>query len=356
MLEVEEVSSTVGFESLGGTWNELSEGLATPLLATSFAFAYTYWKNRGSGNNLLVLVAKEDGVPVGIAPLMSSTVRLGPLRAKKVSFLLPRYLECDFIVKEARRQEFIPVVVEHLLRRSGCDYMEFSGIPERSESTPILQATASQAGLSFSRKLHSAGRYVPITGTWESFLDSHSQSFRKDLRYYERRLMRKGSLETVRLKGSADQAELRGLLGAVDGHSWKDEWASRPQNRGLINDLLLECAKRGWLDAFFLELDGVPISYLCLVRYGGKAYAIFTSYSEQHAHDSPGLVCFGRVMQLLFKDHDVHEVDFMSNYEYLQRWTSQQRERYIITLTPGGPSGSLLRLGRWTLHRTRGEA
>lgn len=352
-LSIEEVRTLEAFEALAEVWDELAGRADCPHLSSTFAFAFAWWKNRSYGNQLFILLLKDRGRLVGIAPLMISEVRWGIVKAKKVSFMLARYLESDFIVEPDRRRECIRLVIEYSLRTTGCHYMEFCGIPEESGSLPVLKEVAREMRMKVSRDFHSAGCYLPIEGSWDSFMKRKSARFRKNARYYAKQLRSKGRLETVRVRRTDDPVGLMNRIVAVDRRGWKAGWVARPENRGLMSDLLTICNENGWLDIFFEELDGVPISYLFMIRFKGKAYAMFTAYRLEHASDSPGFFSFSHALEQLFQEQDVHEVDFLSSYEYLRRWTDHLRKRYLVTLYRGGLSGQAVRLSRGILHGTR---
>ena len=353
LLTVTEVRSLEDFASLEGPWDRLLGRADFVRLASSFTFARTWWKHRSFGNNLFVLVMKDREEVVGIAPFMISEVKAGLVRARKVSFMFARYLESDFIVESGRREECVRLAVQHALRASGCHYLELSGMSEESGTLPVLRSVASEMGLGFSSRLHSGGRYIPVQGPWEAFLDRRSPGFRKDLRYYERRLAAQGKLELVRSRGAIEPKGLMDKMMAVDEASWKVGWAARPENGAWMLDLLGVSGEKGWLDAFFLELGGVPVSYLVFIRHAGRAYAMFTSYSLKLAHSSPGMVCFGRSLNTLFDENEVSEVDFLSDYPYLRSWTESIRNRYVVTLYPSTAMGQAVRLARGVIGRVR---
>lgn len=355
LLSVEEVRTLAAFEALEDAWDGLVERVQFPYLSASFLFAFSWWKNRSYDNQLYILLVKEGERLVGIAPLMISEVAWRKFKAKKVSFMLPRYLECDFITEPTQRRECIRRIIAHSLRNTNCDYIEFCGIPGESGSLTFLKELAGEKGMSFSRGFHSAGCYLPIEGTWDSFMKAKSSSFRKSTRYYENKILSKGTLKTVRVRSTHQPVDLMKRLMLVDENSWKANWVAKPENAGFISDLLIGCNENGWLDIFLEEIAGMPIAYLFLIHYKCKAYAMFTSYSLEYESDSPGLVSFGHALRQLFQDKDVSEVDFLSSYDYVRRWTGLLRRRYLVTLYPQGVSGKVLKLSRGILHLTRSE-
>ena len=197
--------------------------------------------------------------------------------ARKVSYLLPRYLQSDFIAESEWRREFIERIIEHSVRGIGCDYIEFSGIPEVSNSFKLLGEVAQSKRMSIFKKFHSAGCYIPVECDWDSFINSRRHIFRNILRYCEHKLTQRGKLETVRIRNTSDPSQVLVKMLQVVHNSWKLDWIAQKQNRGLISDLLMHCNENGSLDVFFEEIDAVPVAYLFLIHYRRKAYAMFTS-------------------------------------------------------------------------------
>jgi CelD/BcsL family acetyltransferase involved in cellulose biosynthesis len=351
-LTVGEVNTIEGLAALERPWNDLAQKVDPVVLTTTFPFASVWWRHRSLDNRLFVLTVKDGTRLVGIAPLMISEVDWGMVRARKVSFMFARYLESDFIAEPELKEECIRATVQHAFKSTRCHYLELGGLAKTSSSIPSLKKVAEESGMGFSQGYHSSGRYIPVAGTWESFLKGRSAGFRKDLRYYERKLRGRGKLETVRM-GGGDSEEILRRLRLVDHGSWKLEWFARPENVDWMNGLIVESGKRGWLDTFLLELDGAPIAYVVFIRPTGKAYAMFTGYDLRLAHESPGMVCFSKALNQIFDEGGVSEVDFLSNYPYLHSWTDKARSRYLVTLYPEGTSGIVVRMGRRFLHRAR---
>jgi CelD/BcsL family acetyltransferase involved in cellulose biosynthesis len=140
----------------------------------------------------------------------------------------------------------------------------------------------------------------------------------------------------------------------IERNSWKADWISREENRGFLIELLRRCNDNEWLDFYFLQLNDTPIAYLFTIRYLEKAYALFTSYSIEYAPQSPGFVCLYFMINQLFEDRQkVKELDLITDYEYVRRWTSLERSRFLTTMYEGSLSGQAVRLGRWIIHRKR---
>lgn len=244
--------------------------------------------------------------------------------------------------------------MKYILEQSHCHYIELCGIPDGSLNFRILKKVAAELGLSFFQSLHSRGCYLPLQGTWDSFIKGKSEKFRKSYRNNINRLMRLGRLETTVVELSSNYDEVVKKLMEVDTQSWKASWISEAANKGFILELLKRCLKNRWLNLCFLELNGAPIAYWFMIRFGGKSYAMFTSYKEKFADYSPGLVCLYFVLLHLFKESGgIEEVDFLSSYNYLQRWTNLTRNRYLLTIYKRDLAGRAFHLGRMSIHRIR---
>ena len=215
---------------------------------------------------------------------------------------------------QGEKEESVNVVLNYILEKKNCHYLEFSGLSRESDTFQILRKASKEIGLSFSFSMHSKGCYLPVEGTWEEFLKSKSRRFRKKDRQQTSHFETLGELEILRLQRLANLSDISDQLIAIDQGGWKVGWISRLENRGFLLELLRRCNDHGTLDLFLLRVSGTPAAYWFMIHHREKAYALFTSYKEKFAHESPGFVCLHHAMRLLFSDDQrVSEIDFLSS-------------------------------------------
>ncbi len=348
------VDAEQDFRDLEPRWTDLLLRSGGKSLTSTFEFVHTWWEHLPGRGSLHILVAAEEGRIVGVAPLVISTVKRAGVGARKASFVLPRYLEADFIAEKGREVECAEVFLKQLKDERSCQYLELSGLTDESGTKLFLEHSAPKLGFSYSCRLHSAGRYVPVVGSWEDFLEGRGWKLRKNLRHDLNILRRTGRLEVVRIREGSEAYKMIEKAETVDAKSWKAGLTTAPKKKSTRNNLLRRLAALGWIDFFALELDGTPIAYWLFVRYGRKGYAFYTAYDGKYASRSPGSVLLYLALGHIFREREVDEVDFLTDYTYLRKWTEFRRNRFVATLYPQNIGGRVTHAARAVLHSSLG--
>lgn len=353
MLSIEEVDTLEKLEALRDVWTNLIKDCGVENLFSTFDFVYAWWKHRSFGNRLFTLIIREDSRVVGIAPLMMSDVKWFGFRVRKVSLLF-RILVSDFIIEQSRKEECIRLFIKYAFEKSHCHYIQLCGIRSESPTVQIIKNITKEMGVSFRVDVHSKECFIPLQGTWDSFIRGKSKNFRKRCRKSINRLNRSGQPKVVRVRKSANiGTEIERVL-EIESRSWKAKWISEKENSGLVTELIQRCNDNGWLDLWFLELESTPIAYWFNILYGNKAYAMFTTYNGDYAAQSPGFVILYYVINQLFSENkDLREIDFLNELPYLRRWTEFERDRVQVTLYNRGFISQLVGFGRSIIHFAR---
>lgn len=349
-LQLRVITTKEEFTNLEQAWDETLERSSNDHISATFAFERTWWEHFGSDCVPHIILAESNGKVVGIAPLMISTVKRAGVRVRKASFMLPRYLGADFIIEKGREAECIELFLQEIMSGEACQYLELSGLTDESTSKIILERVARQQGMSFSLDLHSEGCYLRLTGSWDNFMGRRSWKLRKNINHDLRSFQDNKGFRVARIRDPLEFEGAMEMAAKIDAQSWK---ARLPKTSGEIRfrrELLLALASRGKVDFFALELGESPVAYWLFVMHRSKAYAFYTSYDHRFSSRSPGGVLLYLALEELFKEGRVSEVDFITSYPYLKRWTELKRRRFVATLYPHGIEGRFVHLARKALH------
>lgn len=360
MLSVERINSLETMRSLEDEWNRLIAKNDIENLFSTFDYCYAWWKHYGSANNLLfILVARDSNKIVGIAPLMTSVINMFGFRVRKVAFLAPLWGSSDLIVEQNREEECIRLFMKYILVRSQCHFIELLSIPMESKTITILKNIAQERRLPFHTEVSLGSSFLPIQGSWDTFLKSQNVKFRKTCRGNLNRLERLGPYRVLRITKSNDVASLIKLGLEMERSRWENERRARfyfkKENVEFWTEIAERCNRKGLLDFSYLELNNKPIAYLMTIRIRNKVYALSTSYNENFAAASPGFAIFYFVIKQLFSENNrVKELDFLTHkvHPYIRRWTKKRNKVVTVTLYNTNPISRIISKVRPLVHTT----
>jgi len=338
-------------------WNELVKACApTPFLLVELMRAY--FKPGTRGSHPLAIVMREKGRLIGIAAFQTKIQYLLEkprlLKYRTAEFLLPDVLTPDFVVRPNHRRQFVEGVLSTLFDTVGCQTALLI-LPTGSPNVAVLGSWCRRRGMGVWSSITSLHPVVKVRGTWNDYQASLGRQFIREVMKSKRRLERKGQLTMI--KGVVDNQAVVDKILEIDRHSWKEDWKSRRNARGIKGgDDMLE----GLLDYYknspgselipkcwVMELDGKPIAFAIFTTMGKIAYLEKTSFDLRYQYFSPGTCLHLSLFQALFDSKEVTNMDFLSMHEYMRHWRPEEltREAFLIEGRKGAV-GTLVKAAR----------
>jgi len=156
----------------------------------------TWWQIYHSSFSPLVLVAIDEGIPCGIAPLV---VRKGASPRLEFFGQNKAYGEyLDFIVPSGKEDQVTPLfckTISELHRQGKFQSMNLAVMLENSPNLPIFTHSLKEHGIEISRSPERPCPYLELPTNWELYLTLKGQKLRKQVEYNERRLARCGKIK-----------------------------------------------------------------------------------------------------------------------------------------------------------------
>jgi len=349
MYSIDAIRSIQELDAIEGEWRTLTTDGGGDGVGLTFDYNQLCWKHFNSEDSLLVLLARDGGNLVGIAPLKMSKIKWHSIEANKVSFIGPRYLMYDFIAKEGTKHEVIKSSITYLKNETDFDYVELCSLLSGSTSVASLRDISRELHLAHSSTFRGDTLSILLEGTWSSFSQAKGRHFRKRQRDAMRLLSTLGESKVIRTRSTHDVDDVVRRTRDVMGGSWKAERAK--STTGFLADYVRRLNSIGELDLFEMSVDDRVIAFWLLARLRGIAYAMFTAYDEHYSDYSPGFVLLDRVVRELFSEGgSIRELDFLNDLPYMRRWANLVRHRQSVTLSSNRASSQLIRFGRRLLH------
>jgi CelD/BcsL family acetyltransferase involved in cellulose biosynthesis len=324
-IEVSEITDLALLEQMRDDWSELVAACGNPSPYITPEFLIPWMRSLDQGWECRVLVARQGKRTVGLAPLfdrlirrfaISCVIRSFPLRGTTPPF--------DIIVGEPA-DDIVRAILQYLCRSGGWDILWLHGISHSSATLPYIGVIASEFNLSCHIEISEHSLMVPIRGSWDAFLASHSKKFRQNIRRAWRALEQLGTPRIITYPGSSLTVSVAtGFILDVIQRSWKGYQGENDVHGQTILECAREFDRRNWLSLRFLMLDETPIAYLFVIEYRNNAFAYHTAYDLEYQRASPGLFLIQDAVCCAF-EKGLGVFDFGGSTDFLKRWTDYEQ-------------------------------
>lgn len=341
MLTVEKIDCLDAFAALKDEWEDLLAQCPhrTPFLTHDWMM--TWWKHFGVGKELCILVIREHGRLVAIAPLMKYRGQFYERYVKvpvRVIETMANYHSnrVDLIFAEFR-YEVLATLWKYLLTQTGWDCLRLYPVLADSPTVAGLRRLAIHQGVRAAFLPDQTSPYLTIQQEWAEYTRQLPGELQRKARKAER-LKADGDLKTEIVTRDADvEARLSEMFGVAEkGWAGQEGTAisSTEQLRGFYADLAHVAHQRDWLFLGVLKAGEQPIAFEYNLRYNQTAYNLKIGFDPAYARYNPGTVLRYSMLSDIFQNgHRLREFDFLGGAEpYKFMWTQQARPHLKIYL------------------------
>jgi CelD/BcsL family acetyltransferase involved in cellulose biosynthesis len=353
-MDILEITDDAAFETLEHDWRALHAlGRSTPF--QSWEWMSSWWRHARRGS-LWVLVARQDGVAVGILPLHRDAYHGLPLR--RVSFLATPISDYHGLLAapehaDACARAFVAFLME---RASEWDVIDLPDLPVDS---PLVRA-APEAELRAVVTHHRVCPVIALKPTWDEQRAALGKSLRTRVGQKRRQLERNFEVAFDVVGGDE-------LGPALDELFWlhNQRWRRRGL-RGAFADARIrrfhqDVARRfqdsGWLRLHRLRLDGKTRAMFYCFAYGERVYYYLSGFDLALARYSLGTVLMAQAVADSIA-RGAHEFDLLRGDEnYKREWRADERATMRLVLGKPRSLRSRVALGvSWLERRLEHEA
>ncbi|HEY1784201.1 MAG TPA: GNAT family N-acetyltransferase [Pirellulales bacterium] len=359
MAQVVEINDPAELAGCRLLWTKLYGETAGASFFHSFDWFETYWRHHGDRQRLRLLLVESAGSPIGILPLAvrRETTRLGTIRVLTYpledwgSFYGPigPYPTATLIagLGHVRRTEV------------DWDLIDLRWIDSLEACDRTLRAMEIR-GFSATTAVWAKSAQIETAGGWEAYWAARKRTWRKNVRYAEKRLAIHGPVEFTRFRprgATWDEGEpcwpLYDECESLATRSWQGSSTtgttlSHAAVQPFLRAAHAAAVHAGAADISLLSVGGVPAAFAYCYQSGGYVYGLRMGFDDEQAHEGAGTVLLARLIQDSFERGD-RIVDLGSEYlECKQPWLTRLAESYHVThFRASGPKAQALRLKRW---------
>ncbi|HWQ21870.1 MAG TPA: GNAT family N-acetyltransferase [Clostridia bacterium] len=340
-METRLIEDGPGFAQLEPFWNQLVVNSIANTCHSTFEWLFTWWKYFGTDRHLLLVVAIEDGVPVGLAPLYAGS---GTTEPRDLHFLgqgLSDY--ADFIAPRGRLDVLEALIAAVLDLRSSWDGMDLEEMPAQSPTRERLDHAVKVRDVAAVWQTTVQCPYLPIETGWEAFYATMGKGFQHEVR---NKLNRWNNRSTGRVEGMelryVDRREVDSTFvdevvalsdkrRSVDSH--RSPFLNHPDQE-FLREVLPLMGRRNQLRVAELRSGSALLAFMLAYYWEGVVYTWNTQYDPAYREYSLGRIVLVRFAEQSFRE-GCHELDFMRGEEpYKFQWTSLSRTNLALRTEP----------------------
>ncbi|MEI6352088.1 MAG: GNAT family N-acetyltransferase [Verrucomicrobiota bacterium] len=330
-LELEELTSGGALRALVPEWERLWENTpaATPFQMPGWLLSW--WKHFGAGKKLWVLILREAGELVGVAPLCIH-VENGVRKVLLIGVAVSDYLDALFAPEVA--ETGATLVFEHLARHAArWDVCDLQPLLEES----ALLSAELPAGLRSSLGKTDTCTRLELSGDPARFRTRFSAHFRKRLSAARRNAEALGAVRFELASAQTFPMQFDILL-RLHRSRWKTRnepgLITNASAEGFHRDAAHSLLKRGALRLWTLQIGARPAAALHAFVHRRRLYAYLSGLEPEFEKASPGVLLIMHAIEQAMLE-GVIECDFLRGREaYKYRWAVREFPTCVRHLVP----------------------
>jgi CelD/BcsL family acetyltransferase involved in cellulose biosynthesis len=329
-LAVDLVTDYAAFVALEAEWNDTVDRARVPHPFLRHEWVRTWWDSFGSNHRLHILVVRDGGRIIAIAPLMREAATVYGVPVRRIAFLANDHTpRTDVIIADRPDQAYRAIWSALVEEIDQWDVLQLTQLPRTSPTLDAVSKLAAAEGLATGTWQSSDSPYLELAGTWDGYWASLPSKFRSNIR---NRMSRLRGIGEPALEILTDRAAIQGACDdawKLEASGWKQEEGtsicSDPAVHRFYTLLTERATERGWLRLLFLTVGGRRIAVSYSACYDGRLFLFKTGYDPEYHTCSPFKLLTWFATQDAFA-HGMREVDFLGDSEpWKQEWTPAAR-------------------------------
>ena len=323
-LELEEVTTLVGFAALRADWDRLADRLDEGSPFHGWAWNWTWWKHFGRGRLRIVVIRSGDEVR-GIAQFQVR--RHGPLLSSMVPIGWGNRLteQLDLLLPEEDRDELLGAI-RVWLRRQRCTWVWLPGLRPEEVATAVGPVVPVHVkAIPFER--------LELPASWETLVAGLNKSMRDNVKYYPKLLRRHGHDYQFRIAAEREAVQralpilfrLHRRRARMQGSVAHKDYLRDRSYRAFLEEVLPELAAAGQAKVGLLEIGGEAVAAIAWLEMGRSVFLYYSGFDPAWSKYSVVMVATGEVIKQAI-EAGLERVEFLRGTDpFKTRWGTAQR-------------------------------
>jgi len=331
-VDIVEIRDAEQLAAMAGEWNDLLRRTANNHVFLTHEWITTWWEVYGAESELLVLLAREDGNVIGIAPLyITQAGRAKFCPRTEVRFLGGHPIPADFvdfIIPEDRKSDILPVFLDYLSANAAWHMLVLKSLNADTAHLDVFRAWCERSGARMCACQEHPCPVLDVPGTMDDVLKNMDRKFRKNVKNGS--VKRLEEAHEVQFMPNAPEGRVDEYVDTL-GRLHMDRWATvdvegqfTDERTVFYRRLAHVMQERGWLRLSALDVDGQVVTMLYGIAYGEAFYALQLGCGPEGRDLRAGNVIFYKVLETLAGNATVfHFLRGEETYKY--KWGAVNR-------------------------------
>jgi len=361
-LRVDAITDFDSFMNAKPVWDRLVEKaeIAHPFLTHDWI--RSWWESFGARRELRIVMVRNGGELIGIAPLMISRTKIYGIPVRELGSIsndhTPRF---DFIATGS--VDNCAGIVEAIWyqlweMKRDWDVIKLCQFDSASPTLGQLAQFAAVRACWFATWPSTNSPYLPVAGSFDDEFATLPRGQRANLRRRMKRLEEMGPVEfeQVSFQLGASEAEIDNALTdafRMEAGTWKGEAgtaiACHHELARFYSAIAHRAAQQGTLYFTFLRLNGQRIAFDLSMIYNQRLFKLKPGYLQEYHACSPGQQLTTMTIRDAYS-RGLSEVDFLGSAdEWKLAWTKSTRQHHWAYVFKRNLLGSLLYFAKFCL-------
>lgn len=364
MVDISEIRSVDELSGYRLAWNSWLSSTPRATFVNTFDWLVNYWEHFGAGQQLRVLVARRDGVPVGLVPLCIRQVRHGLGTARLLTYPLDGWgswygpVGIDPAVTMLGAMRYL----QHA--RRDWDLLDLPWTAPASRDGCRVARSLRVVGMLTNEAVHQTVSHVDFAGGFDDYLCRRTRKSRHELRRVERRVFERGDVEYIRHRpapareGDGDPRwDLYAMCQQVALASWQNTSTTgttltHERVRHFLSDAHAVAARNGMVDVNLLLVDGRPAAFAYNYHFHGRLTGVRVGYDPTLGIAGLGTALVLRSIEDSCERGDVSLDLGAGETQFKKRLRTHSEPSYRMTFAPlHSWRSQAVRLSRWAQGR-----
>jgi CelD/BcsL family acetyltransferase involved in cellulose biosynthesis len=352
-MEIEVITRYDDFLKIKDSWSDLLKHSFNNVIFSTFEWLCAWWEVYGQGNELFVILVKDNGTITAAAPLMIKNIRFGGVTlGKKLQFIAHDVSDySDFIVTETDGVCFDLIFKELARRINSWDYAEFIFIPENSPNFEHWKHNIAGFKANIKSVTKDSSAYIlnmyKTADSWQGFEKTLPAKRRNDLKRCSKLLSGIGDLKFSSTKEPALVSERIDRLIAFHKERWhgkglKSQFCD-PRVVLHYRAIMRNFSSQGWLELASMTLNNEYLALAIGYTYNHRYYYYMPAFNRTYSKYSPGNLLIKNLLESFYPAGQIRIFDLLRGDEaYKSIWSDAKVALFRIKMYPKKPKTKLL--------------
>lgn len=320
---VEKISSFSMLEEMREVWEDVLFSSEEDEVFLTFDWMKSWWEVYGQDRKLLVLLVKEGNEAVAIAPFTTSTIGK-VMRFEILEFIGTGTSDRLAVFCNRGKEDALDSVWNYLVHHKGWDRLDLKDMKAWAPCSKSFMKAFPEAKVE-----ESSSPYLPLKGTFQTYLSSLSSNVRHNMARSNRRMRESFNAEFRAFRDPEDADFCFDTLIQLNAMRWKEMGTttlSSERMRSFLKRAVRAQMEKGRVTYHMLLSNGKPFSVTLGFEYGGRYLFYLSGFDPEFDSVGPGRSLLAKLIEESYS-RGLKEVDFLrGGEEYKYRFNPLDRK------------------------------